>query len=187
MFKNYKSKLGNQIQPVSKGTIEDYTETQIIYTKETTNVAAQPKKILFPEQHVYALVQLFKESIDSNTFEHMVAVGDDVGLGLFSFADVKKDPNSGLYLAYREPFMPFIGPQPEFYLGAFQNPCDYDEVFKKGVEDTISVNKYGFRVTKSTNGHKGLKKNGSTKTIDDLCLALANNPDSKELRWDKGA
>ena len=161
MFKEYTSRLGIQIRPVSGGTIDDYTGTQFDYAcRESTNVPVERKRVLFPERYVHALVQLFKESIDPNTFEHMVAVGEDVGLGLFSFANVKKDPNSGLYLVYRESIQPFIGPLPEFYLGAFQNPGDYDKIFQKGVEDTISVDKGGFKVKKS--------KDRYTKTIEDL-------------------
>ena len=164
MFKDYKSKLGNQISPVSSGTIRDYTETQFDYAcKESTNVPVERKRILFPEKHVRALIELFEESINPGTFEHMVAVGEDVGFGLFSFADAKKDPNCGLYLVYREYTLPFIGFQPNFYLGVFQNPCEYDKVFMEGVEDTISVSKDGFRVKKSKNGCMEQLKDLETK------------------------
>ena len=152
MFKDYKSSLGRQIRasplPISSATRKVYLETQLRYAcKVSTNIDVEVKKKLFSEQYASILVQLFEESINPDTFEHMVVIGEEVGGGLFSFADNNKNPNSGLYLAYRECIQPFIGFQADFYLGAFQNPCNYDHVFKNGVKDTISVEGEKFIVT----------------------------------------
>jgi len=153
MFKDYESKLGDQLTLVTGGTMKDYTGTQFSYANSTdTNVSAETKKVLLPERDVRTLIGLFEESIDPDTFEHIVAFGQDVGMGLLSFADFRKDPSCGLYLAYRETAMPILGLTPEFYLGVYPNPCDYDKIASEGLENNISVSKDGLEARVDTEG-----------------------------------
>lgn len=181
MIKDFKSSLGEQIQVVSGGTIQDYLSTQVDYAcKENTNIHASKKrsKLGFLEEKVTALKELFESSIDPSTFEHAVVAGEDTGLGLFSFGDFKKDPKTGLYLTYREYALPILGFQADFYIGAFQNPGNYDDLVKKGVKEVIAVTPSGFVVEKSSG------KGPVAKCLDGLWSRLRENPRISQFKFD---
>jgi hypothetical protein len=185
-FKEYQSRLGNQIQQVSETptpekSIRVYLDTQFDYAcVENTNVGVERKKEMFPEENVRALINLFDNCIDRLTFEHMVVVGDDVGCGLFSFADYKKDPQTGLYLVYREYLLPLglggvdidekgrqrLRFSADFYIGVYANPCDYDGMIRNGAANAISVSKECIKLVQD----KTIP--ATATTLDELCLKL---------------
>ncbi len=126
---------------------------------------------------VNQLIELFKSNICTSSTENFLAVGGSVGLGLFSFADYKRDPSVGLYLTYRVWAMPIVGYTPEFYLGIYETPPDYDDVFLNGVYDTINLdgNQEGFGLTIGTKRF-GFFTRKTSRVAKDLFKELQNNP-----------
>lgn len=137
MFDPKKSKYteDGQVQVVKGIPIKDAMDTTRDYAqKEFDGVRNN-----YDPERADKLISLFRDNIGEESFEHLVAYGIDVGFGLYSFGDLKENPELGLYLVFRICSIPFLGYMAEFYLGSHQTSTNYDEIFEKGVPDSVSL------------------------------------------------
>lgn len=131
MYEREKSSLGKQVQRIDGIKLEKALDTQREYALTRGGAPVADK--------VDRLIRLFADNIVPSSFEHLVAFGEDIGAGLYSFGNFSRDPSTGLYLCYREFVQPFLGHCKDLYMGAYPVPPKYDEILVNGVPDFIGL------------------------------------------------
>lgn len=159
MFDPNKSKLAGQVTKLERlksGEVVTLDEISSHIYKMTTMRQENPSKDkkgipygppppTFNPEESKQLTGLFKTNVKPSSLECFLTAGYATGAGVFSFADFQEDPQVGLYLCYHMCVRSFLGVvfcDTELYLGVYENPPNYDDIFVYGVKDFVYLNNY---------------------------------------------